>query len=1430
MPANHPPITPKASLKPKTNTVGKILFISKLYNYLFGDWADIEKHAKDIKFVKSDEKVKEKLIERYRLKKTQDIKEFFHKFNKDKLQLAIADVKNSSLEKILFDAKSVKSSAPYFPTDKHIQHVFKFIDHKHRLFVDEKESVPDLAKKRFVEIFKVCKVIGDAYEENNDGNNELVYMHAYKIMALFGYEFENLLMLFKIVDEYMDKNGFYTESPESPLHDLLIGAVPTIEKGESIHLKEWQAFIKKSPKKALSIFNNAPGIEKELKEKCPASVDEAMAALKKIAFKLKGEHPILADIMVSYGFNEKIFNRALEVFRRLKKRDNLPNITVSSDDFKDDKGNADLCRGYHLVKLPIDDPNAFVLGEITNCCQSMGGDSEACVIDGITREDNGFYVLLKAKQSPPDSKQQPLVDGKINYTYFKIVGQCYAWKSKKDNLVIDSWENLTPKKEDKVIVPMLYQFAKKATQTNDAPLVVNIGIGGKTPEELATLDQTISEDIKQGKQYDDSKKQVRLFFNEIRQQELYTELEKLIPDEKFRDEKSRDVILSDNINKIIRNYFRLQNFISLHDFELAKKFLKLLKPNDLKVLLTIKKILLEPIFPISNIVQLMEMDLFNEENIRFIVKCNYSLPSDYRITLDLMKKLKEAGLEINDEVRHELAYMDRHNAEIIFFQFTSIFSRLRDDKIEDPFLRRAYFVNCELKRNDQLDFEIKTAYDKLKQHGLNKYPAVIDNVFNIQDYIAPKTQKMINAFSKLRRVNPELEKNEAINKFVANSAIDETIYEKISKLSELKVVDNPDIWLAVINYGSSSPHYFYGVVLTHQSLKAANLEKSKVTWLLFMQRSLYIYPSLQQDTIIAAFKRLQKTGLDQDDDTFNFLIKFNPNELADKINYIVSAYKKLKEAKLENEPIARKKLLLPNEAQQDIFIPLKVNNYKLLQEAKMLGQEDVVDSVISQNISAEPFIKAFQLLKDKGFYSDPLIRSGIIGCEKPLEKATAMIPAFNLLKQHELWGERFLKRRIVISDAPEEEAKFLIQAMKLLSENLELQDESNALKNFLLRDYSLAYRKSVFETVVKYKKDGVQNERGLQDIIFYPADEKELPDPEKFFRAASILKKEKMSIKYFVQLYIEKYTDEVDDICAAYIKLTKASLENNEYVLRHIFTVNSFKKIDTIIRNIKACENLMLSINLQLGDILRGILRNNLESDQVVSAAVFFLTETCKLGLNEHPIVYNLSADFMMPENLGIVTDTIKLLEDEKISRNSYIYHALSSSPQTMLEDTKRIVRLLKDAGYQNNEKLQKILFTYQDVSTQLADVIIFLGKLTQRINSLADSKLHPVFYQSEQGEAAKFCQSCLQELLRVTHSFNKDDIKNSIFNKIIDFESTLKKESQYRAVLDKFLSYYSNRAAPFEVVPDKKEYLEGVFRIFNEVEFPEKSKNKPDT
>ncbi|MBA2709634.1 MAG: hypothetical protein H0U57_03455 [Tatlockia sp.] len=152
------------------------------------------------------------------------------------------------------------------------------------------------------------------------------------------------------------------------------------------------------------------------------------------------------------------------------------------------------------------------------CMQSIGGNSEQCVIDGITLLHNG-YVLLKGKPN-----QLPIINGKIN-PHFHIVGAAYTWLNPtKDVLVLDSWENLRNKDDrlevsliegfnvqddDDIFVKMKDEFGRQLTQKSEI-ISIRIGGGGKTPKALCSL-EVPSEKMLEGTQYPDSQIQFQIY-------------------------------------------------------------------------------------------------------------------------------------------------------------------------------------------------------------------------------------------------------------------------------------------------------------------------------------------------------------------------------------------------------------------------------------------------------------------------------------------------------------------------------------------------------------------------------------------------------------------------------------------------------------------------------------------------------------------------------------------------------------------------------------------------------------------------------------------------------------------------------------------------------------------------------------------------------
>ncbi len=164
------------------------------------------------------------------------------------------------------------------------------------------------------------------------------------------------------------------------------------------------------------------------------------------------------------------FNRCLDLLPQQKNHDDLPNTTFDSVDIQHP--------GYHIVKLPINDPRAFILGKITHCCQSINGHAQQCVINGWTLPDCGFYVLLK--QNNKNKKVNVFnTDGSINYDDYHIVGQTYAWLTIYGNLVFSAWVFL--KQETKTLdkATLLKAYATKIVSDSQSH-IYRVMIGRNT--------------------------------------------------------------------------------------------------------------------------------------------------------------------------------------------------------------------------------------------------------------------------------------------------------------------------------------------------------------------------------------------------------------------------------------------------------------------------------------------------------------------------------------------------------------------------------------------------------------------------------------------------------------------------------------------------------------------------------------------------------------------------------------------------------------------------------------------------------------------------------------------------------------------------------------------------------------------------------------
>ncbi|HJD66631.1 MAG TPA: hypothetical protein LFV91_06370 [Rickettsia endosymbiont of Bembidion nr. Transversale] len=406
----------------------------------------------------------------------------------------------------------------------------------------------DIAKEQYIKSFKLSKLVADYIEENNTIDDNLAYKHAYDITVCLGGEIAQNQDILAKLQSFLSDNGFL--KAKKPLHDTF-ATFSLPENKEHVTLKKWQGLISKHGKEAMKLF----AVSDEIEEKkagdtgihlAPENLQDAIFLQTQLTYERADEYPELAKLALKYKLSEEDFNQCLEIERQKKSFDNLPDITIHGKDLDYKLDSSTSLKGYHLVKLPINDPRAYILGHIVQDCQSIGGHSERCVIDGITRENNGFYVLLKSKNSAKPNAEIFTSDGKIDYQNFDIVGQAYAWLSKLGNLVLDSWENLRNEKEDedeeeendedeiedeeeakslnddKVIVPLLKEFAKQVCNTTNINRVT-VGLGGKTPEKFKEIETEFPETILEGYDYGDATDQALIY-----QKPELTELENKI--------------------------------------------------------------------------------------------------------------------------------------------------------------------------------------------------------------------------------------------------------------------------------------------------------------------------------------------------------------------------------------------------------------------------------------------------------------------------------------------------------------------------------------------------------------------------------------------------------------------------------------------------------------------------------------------------------------------------------------------------------------------------------------------------------------------------------------------------------------------------------------------------------------------------------------
>jgi len=387
---------------------------------------------------------------------------------------------------------------------------FERLNNKYGYFFDSAEH--DAARHAlFKRLAITCRTMIVLFEENNTPDDTMAYDYAYKLMALF-------LDPTKAIEKEKDFNfiakqahALLTKSDtkkEKPFHDTLLVRLALPDARELNDLSGWRALIQQEGDKAFYWLAMAQKIEVKISEqtktapRAPKDKNEATKIAMLCSYARASEDPTFAGLCHKYKVSETRFNACLDYIQEppgwpKKSTDTVPDLQIKG------RGAAE---GYQWVKLPADDKRALILGDITDCCQSIAGNSEACVKNAVTLSDNGLYVLLKQRKKG-DELQALSEDTKgrisINDQSFDIVGQSYTWKSTTGNVCLDSIECLKDSIFPEALKSILSDFGDAVLKNNPEMYCVNLGRGGKTPSYLFAS-SSVSEIIRQGGNYGDA--------------------------------------------------------------------------------------------------------------------------------------------------------------------------------------------------------------------------------------------------------------------------------------------------------------------------------------------------------------------------------------------------------------------------------------------------------------------------------------------------------------------------------------------------------------------------------------------------------------------------------------------------------------------------------------------------------------------------------------------------------------------------------------------------------------------------------------------------------------------------------------------------------------------------------------------------------------
>ncbi len=272
---------------------------------------------------------------------------------------------------------------------------------------------------------------------------------AYKLASAFGDA--------QKAEQYLTK--FAPRDSNQPIHDALLFEVP--EKGKW-NQEIWRQFGLRDGMgpRAMRLLSLAPKIEQKFAGK-PCSqwgrrethqfkqfkIEDLVRIARKVGYTNSALATELADLCIQTGVEETVFEKArklLEPTAITEKR--TPDINI-------DGGTVGFS-GFHFRRVAATHPwNAFI-GKLVNCCNYIGGATEAMAQAQINHPDCSLYVLTNRDNEP--------------------IAKCTGWISTKNNFVFNAWERLSPS-YDKFCEPFLLAAAVAVLEKN--PTINRVTLG-----------------------------------------------------------------------------------------------------------------------------------------------------------------------------------------------------------------------------------------------------------------------------------------------------------------------------------------------------------------------------------------------------------------------------------------------------------------------------------------------------------------------------------------------------------------------------------------------------------------------------------------------------------------------------------------------------------------------------------------------------------------------------------------------------------------------------------------------------------------------------------------------------------------------------------------------------------------------------------------